>query len=98
MLVLGPRFSVWVAIQADHRLETTGLYRFLRHPSYTGAMFTLLGWALTFRSGIGLMIAAAMVLPLVSRMEAEERLLIAEFGEDYVNYREKTWRLIPLVY
>jgi protein-S-isoprenylcysteine O-methyltransferase Ste14 len=98
MLILGPRFSVWVAVQVEHHLETTGLYRFLRHPSYTGALLTLFGWALTFRSGIGLILAATMVLPLISRMTAEENLLIAEFGEEYENYRRRTWRLIPLVY
>ncbi|HET6246154.1 MAG TPA: isoprenylcysteine carboxylmethyltransferase family protein [Tepidisphaeraceae bacterium] len=98
MLILGPRFSVWVAIQSDHRLQTTGLYRFVRHPSYTGAIFTLFGWAITFRSDIGILLAALMVLPLVRRMIAEEKLLIAVFGDEYTSYRERTWRLIPLVY
>ncbi len=98
MLVLGPRFSVWVAVQNGHRLETQGLYRFLRHPAYTGAMLTLVGWSLTFRSVIGILLAAAMVLPLMARMEAEETLLISEFGDEYVAYRDRTWRLIPLIY
>jgi protein-S-isoprenylcysteine O-methyltransferase Ste14 len=98
MLILGSRFSIWVAIQQDHRLETTGLYRFIRHPSYTGAILTLFGWALTFRSGIGLLLALMMVVPLIRRMEAEERLLIAEFGDEYLSYRRRSWRLIPLVY
>ena len=98
MLILGPRFSVWVAIQQDHRLQTTGLYRFVRHPSYTGALLTLFGWALTFRSAIGLLLAATMVFPLVRRMKAEERLLIAVFGDGYTNYRARTWRLVPLIY
>jgi protein-S-isoprenylcysteine O-methyltransferase Ste14 len=98
MLILGPRFSIWVAIQHDHHLETTGLYRFIRHPSYTGAILTLFGWALTFRSGVGILLAGLMVLPLVRRMEAEERLLIAVFGEEYSRYRGRTWRIIPLIY
>jgi len=72
--------------------------RLFRHPSHAGALLTLFGWALTFRSGMGLILAATMVLPLVSRMTAEENLLIAEFGEEYENYRRRTWRLIPLVY
>ena len=50
MRPLGPRFSVWVAIQSDHCLQTTGLYRFVRHPSYTGAIFTLFGNAIIPRS------------------------------------------------
>ena len=98
MLILNDRFSVWVAIQHDHRLETTGLYRFIRHPSYTGAALTLLGWALTFRSAIGLVLAAMMALLLISRVQAEEQLLVAEFGDEYAEYQSRSWRLIPLVY
>jgi protein-S-isoprenylcysteine O-methyltransferase Ste14 len=98
MLILGSRFSVWVAIQQDHRLQTTGLYRFVRHPSYTGALLTLFGWALTFRSLIGLLLAATMVVPLVLRMMAEEKLLIAVFADEYVFYRNRSWRLIPWIY
>lgn len=98
MLALGRRFSVWVAVQEGHRLQTTGLYRFVRHPSYTGAMLTLLGWALTFRSIIGLALAALMLLPLASRMAAEERILVLAFGTEYSDYQQKSWRLLPGIY
>jgi protein-S-isoprenylcysteine O-methyltransferase Ste14 len=98
MIVMGPRFTVWVAIQEDHRLETTGLYRFIRHPSYTGAILTLLGWALTFRSIPGLLLAASAVPLLASRAAAEERLLTAEFAAEYTAYRSRSWRLLPWVY
>jgi len=98
MIAMGPRFTVWVAIQEDHRLETTGLYRFVRHPSYTGAILTLLGWALTFRSLPGLLLAATAVPILASRAAAEERLLITEFAAEYTDYRRRSWRLLPWVY
>lgn len=97
MRTLGPRFTVWVAIQEGHQLVTGGLYRFVRHPSYTGVLSTVFGWALVFRSDIGLMLAAVMVPLLVSRINAEERLLTCEFGAAYTRYRQRTWRLLPLL-
>jgi protein-S-isoprenylcysteine O-methyltransferase Ste14 len=98
ILILGARFTVCATILHRHELVTDGLYRFARHPSYTGALFTLFGWALVFRSGIGVFLAAAMIPPLISRMKAEERLLDREFGSAYEAYRARTWRLLPRVY
>jgi protein-S-isoprenylcysteine O-methyltransferase Ste14 len=95
---LGPRFTVWVTIQNDHELVTDRLYRHLRHPSYTGAILTLLGWALVYRSGVGILIAAAMALLLISRIDAEERLLLVQFPVAYAEYIQRTWRLLPFVY
>ncbi|WP_298429423.1 isoprenylcysteine carboxylmethyltransferase family protein [Rhodoblastus sp.] len=92
---LGERFSGLVAIQPGHRLETTGVYRFIRHPSYLGLMIGSLGWALTFRSGIGVIIAALTLPPLLARIESEENLLRAHFGAEYDAYRARSWRMIP---
>ncbi len=98
ILALGERFTVHVAIQEGHKLETGGWYSIVRHPSYTGAILTLFGWAMVFRSGIGLALAAMMIPLLVSRINAEERLLLRAFGSAYSDYRNKTWRLLPAVY
>jgi protein-S-isoprenylcysteine O-methyltransferase Ste14 len=95
---LGPRHSVWVAVQKNHQLVTSGFYRFIRHPSYLGALMAVFGWALAFRSGAGVLVGMLMIPPIVSRMIAEESLLVAEFGEDYLAYRRRTRRVLPLVY
>lgn len=39
-----------------------------------------------------------MIPPLISRMAAEEKLLLQEFGRDYVRYHRQTARLIPGIY
>ena len=98
VFVLGDRFSGLVAIQPGHRLVTSGVYGVIRHPSYLGLLISSLGWGLAFRSGIGVLLAALLVPPLLARIKAEERLLRSQFGSEYDAYRARTSRLVPGVY
>jgi len=87
-----------VAIQPGHRLVTSGVYGVIRHPSYLGLMISSLGWGLAFRSGIGVVLAALLIPPLLARIKAEERLLQSQFGDEYEAYCARTSRLIPGLY
>ena len=98
VFVLGRRFSGLVAIQPGHRLVTEGIYGVIRHPSYLGLLVNLLGWALAFRSVIGVLLTALTVLILVGRIRSEEALLQSQFGPAYDAYRARTWRLVPGLY
>ncbi len=95
VFVLGRRFSGLVAIQPGHKLVTSGIYGVLRHPSYLGLIVNSLGWALAFRSGVGLLLTALIIPPLIARIRAEEALLHSEFGAEYDAYCARTPRLIP---
>jgi protein-S-isoprenylcysteine O-methyltransferase Ste14 len=96
--VLGPRFSGLVAIQPGHALVTSDVYGVIRHPSYLGLLTNSLGWGLAFRSGVGVLLTALTILPLLARIRAEERLLRTEFGDEYRAYCARTSRLIPRLY
>jgi protein-S-isoprenylcysteine O-methyltransferase Ste14 len=98
VFVLGRRFSGLVAIQKGHELVTTGIYSRIRNPSYLGLIISSLGWALAFRSGVGVLLTVALLPPLIARMKAEEKLLQSAFGAEYDAYRARTSRLIPGVY
>jgi protein-S-isoprenylcysteine O-methyltransferase Ste14 len=98
VFVLGHRFSGLVAIQPGHTLVTTGTYSVIRHPSYLGLLVNSLGWALAFRSGVGVLLTVLTILPLVARIRSEEALLHAQFGAEYDAYRARTSRLIPGLY
>jgi protein-S-isoprenylcysteine O-methyltransferase Ste14 len=98
VFVLGRRFSGLVAIQPDHKLKTDGLYRYIRHPSYSGLIASMIGYVLIFRSGIGLLLNILLFLFLVSRMNDEEKFLEAHFGDEYQTYRLRTRRLVPFLY
>jgi protein-S-isoprenylcysteine O-methyltransferase Ste14 len=96
---LGHRFSMFVALQSDHRLKTDGFYSFVRHPSYFGMLLTMVGWALVFRSIIGLLLTVAMFIPIVARIRAEEDFFVRVFGAQYRIYQQRTrWRLFPFIY
>jgi protein-S-isoprenylcysteine O-methyltransferase Ste14 len=95
VFVLGRRFSGLVAIQPGHTLVTTGVYGVIRHPSYLGLVVNSLGWALAFGSGVGVLLTALLLPPLIARTRAEETLLGTQFGAEYDAYRSHTSRLIP---
>jgi protein-S-isoprenylcysteine O-methyltransferase Ste14 len=98
VFVLGRRFSGLVAIQPGHKLVTSGVYSVIRHPSYLGLLVNSLGWALAFRSVLGVLLAALMVPPLLARIRAEETLLHTQFAGEYSAYCTRTSRLIPRIY
>ncbi len=88
----------WSPIQPGHTLVTSGVYGVIRHPSYLGLLVNSLGWVLAFRSGVGLLITALIIPPLVARIRSEETLLRSQFGAEYDAYRARTSRLIPRLY
>lgn len=96
---LGRFFTVNVAIAADHRLVTTGPYRFVRHPSYTGAMLAAFGFALSFQNWASLLIIFIPCCVVMRwRIYVEERALLDAFGEEYRSYMRRTKRLLPRIY
>ncbi|MFZ0926194.1 MAG: isoprenylcysteine carboxylmethyltransferase family protein [Halobacteriota archaeon] len=93
--VLGRFFSRTLAVQERQTVVETGPYRYVRHPSYTGALVFFVGYGLALQSW-GAVLALVPIFALVYgyRMYVEERLLIAELGEAYVPYSHRTKRLI----
>ena len=91
--------AMFVALQPDHRLKIDGFYGFIRHPSYLGMLTAMAGWALVFRSMIGLLFVAVMCVPIIALIRAEEDFLVREFGKQYRVYQQHTrWRLLPFMY
>jgi protein-S-isoprenylcysteine O-methyltransferase len=99
ILTLGRYFTANVAIQTGHQLVDGGIYRLLRHPSYTGLLMAFLGIGLAHDNWISL---AALMLPVtaavLNRIAKEERSLRTALGEPYAAYCARTKRLVPWVY
>lgn len=96
ILSLGRFFTVDVAIHADHVVLQEGLYRLVRHPSYTGLLLAFLGLGLFFAnwlSVLGLMLPIAFAVH--HRVQKEEGALLASLGAEYASYCARTRRFIP---
>jgi len=79
-------------------LHAPRLYGVIRHPSYLGLLVSMLGWALAFRAGVGVLLAVLTLVPVVARIRSEAKLLGMAFGDEYEAYRSRTSRLIPGLY
>ena len=97
-VTLGRMYSLEVTIQKSHQLITTGLYRHIRHPIYSGVIIQALGFSLVFRSWIGLAAVIPVVAFFLLRIKDEEAVLQSEFGSEWEAYCERSWRLIPYLY
>ena len=96
---LGIFFSTRLIIQERHELITKGPYKYLRNPSYTGALTTFIG----FGFGIGNWLSTAVLLftALITyawRIRVEDKMLLERFGQTYEDYKKRTWALIPFVW
>jgi protein-S-isoprenylcysteine O-methyltransferase Ste14 len=92
-------YSSTLVIRKDHRLITHGIYRFVRHPIYSGAMIgVIFGIPIFTASLYGFLVLLLLVPVILKRIRMEEGLLIEEFGEVYQAYRESTRALVPFVF
>ena len=96
--ILGTNWSGRVTIKEDHELITGGPYRWVRHPIYTGVLFSFLGTALALGRVGNLFAIAVMLAIFFQKIRLEEKVLDQHFGEKYVEYRRKTYALVPFLY
>jgi protein-S-isoprenylcysteine O-methyltransferase Ste14 len=99
ILILGKFFTFDVAIHSGQPLIETGPYRYIRHPSYTGALLTLAGFGLALGNWAGL--AATLLSMGVAysyRIPVEEAALTASLGDSYKEYVSRTRRLVPFLF
>jgi protein-S-isoprenylcysteine O-methyltransferase len=96
---LGRWFTVNVAIAKDQQLIDTGPYRYMRHPSYTGALLAFLGISLCIGKIVSLLVIMLPVIAAFSwRIHVEEAVLAKAFGARWQAYAARTRRLIPGIY
>lgn len=96
---LGQFFTTHVTIQQQHQLITSGPYRTIRHPAYTGLLLALASAGLAMGDFLALL---CLTIPIFwgfrTRMNIEEHMLLQEFGAVYTDYCQTSWRILPWLY
>jgi protein-S-isoprenylcysteine O-methyltransferase Ste14 len=87
----------WSKEKGAGTLVTSGIYRYIRHPQYTGLLLMSLGMLIEWATLPMLILYPVMVFLYVRLAIREERDMLAEFGDDYREYMKRTKRFIPFV-
>jgi protein-S-isoprenylcysteine O-methyltransferase Ste14 len=111
LVIAGAAFAIWarltlgrnwsgliVSVREGQGLVQRGPYAIVRHPIYTGFIGAVVGTALTLGTLASWLGVAAGIVALLIRVEIEDRMMAAEFGEAHAAYRARTRKLIPLVW
>jgi protein-S-isoprenylcysteine O-methyltransferase Ste14 len=97
--LLGKYFTFDVATHSGQTVVDKGPYRYIRHPSYTGALLSLLGFGLALGNWAGLLAGlSCLSVADAYRIPIEEHALVSAVGEPYRQYLKRTWRLVPFLF
>ena len=95
---LGKYYSYGLRVLPDHRLVTSGIYRYVRHPISLAVLVYDPGIPLFFSSLYGFVITLALIPLVLYRITIEERMLIQRFGDEYRDYMRRTKKITPFLY
>ena len=96
---LGIFFAPTVRIIKAHKVIDTGPYKYIRHPSYAGALIFLFGMAIAGRSFIPIIFGMPFpIFGYLYRIHVEEKSLKNHLGKAYEAYMKKTKILIPYIF
>ena len=93
---LGKYFRTTIELEDNQKVNQTGPYRHIRHPSYTGLLLTCIGYGAALQNIISFIIVVTFpTMALLYRIKMEETTLAAGMGSAYISYQKKTKKLIP---
>ena len=98
IVTLKRNFSGGLRIRDGHTLTKNGIYKWIRHPAYLGAVILYPGISVLASSLLGFLVMLLLVPYLIHRIKLEERMLTERFGAEYEAYIDQTKKLIPFLY
>jgi protein-S-isoprenylcysteine O-methyltransferase Ste14 len=94
--LLGNYFSNAAQIKNQHQLFQGRIYSLIRHPSYTGAISSIIGTVLWLNAWQTMPISLLLIFAAYyHRITQEEKVLTIHFGKEYQEYCERTGTLLP---
>jgi protein-S-isoprenylcysteine O-methyltransferase Ste14 len=99
MRVLGSFYSRTLRVTEVQEIVDRGPYSVIRHPGYLGSLLIWIGTGLAFTNWIIIPLLSILFLAVyIYRIRAEEVMLISAFGDRYIEYERKTWKLVPFIF
>ena len=99
ILQLKQQFTYTVTKIENHELIEAGLYKIIRHPGYLGQLIIFLGISTCLSNWISILL---MIIPVLlgylNRINIEEKFMVEQMGQKYLDYQKRTKRLIPMIY
>lgn len=92
---LGRNWSRSVTVKQDHELITSGPYRFVRHPIYTGLIIGFIGVVVAIGEVRAVIGFAMIFFALWLKLRMEEAWMREQFGDSYTDYSRRTAALLP---
>jgi protein-S-isoprenylcysteine O-methyltransferase Ste14 len=99
ILTLKQQFTYTVTKIENHELIETGLYRTIRHPGYLGQLIIFLGISTCLSNWLSvLLMIIPVLLGYLNRIKVEEKFMVNQMGQKYIDYQTRTKKLIPMIY
>lgn len=99
ILTLKQQFTYTVTKIENHELIETGLYKVIRHPGYLGQLIIFLGISVSLSNWISILsMILSVLIGYIYRIKTEEKFMIEQMGDKYIDYQKRTKRLIPMIY
>ena len=99
IIKLKQQFTYTVTRIEYHELIETGLYKIIRHPGYLGQLIIFLGISVCLSNWLSILL---MIIPVLlgylNRINVEERFMVEQMGQKYLDYQTRTKKLIPMIY
>jgi protein-S-isoprenylcysteine O-methyltransferase Ste14 len=89
-------FFGWMKIHKSSGLVTGGIYRYIRHPQYTGIFLIITGWMFRWINPTILIMYPILLVLYYRLARREERQVLKEYGDAYLKYKENTPMFFPI--
>ncbi len=88
-------FFGWMKIHKSEGLVTSGIYRYIRHPQYTGIFLIITGWLFRWLNPTILIMYPILLILYYRLARREEKQVLKEYGDTYLKYKEATPMFFP---
>jgi protein-S-isoprenylcysteine O-methyltransferase Ste14 len=95
---IGSGITPTSATRTEHKLSTSGPYRWVRHPLYTIGSSFYISFGLIADNWFIIAMGILAFIAMAIRTPKEEANLVEKFGDEYSEYMKRTGRFLPKLF